>query len=79
MIGLALLAGVILGLRFRIGLVLTATAVVLASGLGIQIRDDSDAATALAGAALYAGVTQVVGFLVLVLKHAFHGRAGARA
>ena len=79
MIGLALLAGVILGLRFRIGLVLTATAVVLALGVGIQIRDDSDAATALAGAALYAGVTQVVAFLVLVLKHAFDGRAGARA
>lgn len=79
MIGLALLAGVILGLRFRIGLVLTATAVVLALSLGIQIREGSDAATALAVAALVAGVSQVVGFLVLVLKHAIVGRVGARA
>jgi hypothetical protein len=79
MIGLALLAGVILGLRFRIGLVLAATVVVLALSLGIQIRDDSDAATALAMAALCAGVTQVVAFLVLVLKHALVGRTGARA
>jgi hypothetical protein len=79
MIGLALLAGVILGLRFRIGLVLTATAIVLALGVGIQIRDDGDAATALAAAALYAIDTQVVAFLVLLLKHAFVGRAGASA
>ena len=35
------------------------------------MREDNDAATALAGAALYAGVTQVVAFLVLVLKHGF--------
>lgn len=79
MIGLALLAGGILGLRFRIGLVLTATAVVFVLDLGIQIREGSDAATALAAAALYASVTQVVAFLVLVLKHAFDARAGARA
>jgi hypothetical protein len=79
MIGLALLAGVILGLRFRIGLVLTATAIVLASGIGIRMQEDTDAGTALAMAALYAVVAQVVAFLVLIVKAAVHDRAGARA
>lgn len=78
-IGLALLAGVILGLRFRIGLVLAATAAVLALGLGIHIRDDSAAVTALSGAALAATLTQVVAFLVHILKDAAEGSAGARA
>jgi hypothetical protein len=79
MIGLALLAGVILGLRFRIGLVLTATAAVFALSAGIQIGDDGEAAAALAVAGLCAGVTQVAAFLVLILKHAFDPGAGARA
>ena len=79
MIGLALLAGVILGLRFRIGLVLTATAAVLALDLGIEIGEDREAATVLAGAALYASVIQVVALLVHVLKDSLKGRAGAFA
>ncbi len=79
MIGLALLSGVIVGLRFRVGRVLTATAVVLALGLGAQIRDDGDAAMVLAGGALYAGITQVVAFLVHILKDTFAGSPQARA
>ena len=79
MIGLALLAGVIVGLRFRIGLVLTATAVVVALGLGVQIREDGEAAMVLAGAVLYAGITQVVALLVHVLKDTFEGSNQARA
>ncbi len=79
MIGLALLAGMILGLRFRIGLVLTATVAVVALGVGLDLRDDSEALAALAGAALAASVTQVVALLVHILKDALEGRAVARA
>jgi hypothetical protein len=79
MIGLALLAGGVLGLRFRIGPVLTATAVVFALSLGIRIGEDGDAVAALAVAALCASITQVVAFLVQVLKHALLGCARARA
>jgi hypothetical protein len=79
MIGLALLAGAILGLRFRIGLVLAATAAVFALGLGVRLHVDGGAAMALAGAALGASLTQVVAFLVQVLKAVLVSGAGARA
>jgi hypothetical protein len=79
MIGLALLAGAILGLRFRIGLVLAATAAVFALGLGFGFHEDSGAATALAGAALGATLTQVSAFVVYILKAVLDSGAGARA
>jgi len=79
MIGLALLAGVILGLRFRIGLVLAVTAAVLLLGIGLQLRDVGATATALAEAALCATLTQVVALLVHILKDGFDGSAGIRA
>jgi hypothetical protein len=79
MIGLALLAGVILGFRFRIGLVLTATALVFLLTLGLQIGAGSGAAAALAIAALCASIAQVVAFLVHVVKYTLDGRAKARA
>jgi hypothetical protein len=79
MIGLALLVGVILGLRFRVGLVLTATAAVLALDLGIGIGEGSAAAAVLARAALHASIIQVVALLVHVFKDTFKGGVGALA
>ncbi len=76
---LALLAGVILGLRFHIGLVLTATAAVLALDLGLEIGGDPEAATLLADAALYATVVQVAALLVHVVKDSLKDGAGAFA
>lgn len=76
---LALLAGVTLGLRFRLGLVLMATAAVLALGVGLDLGADGEAGTALAGAALAAIITQVVALLVHVLKYVVESRAGAGA
>lgn len=79
MIALALLTGVILGFRFRIGLVLAATAAVLLLALGFQLRDAGDTVTAFAAAALCATLTQGVALLVHILKDGFDGGAGVRA
>lgn len=79
MIGLALVAGVILGFRFRIGLVLTATALVFLLSLGLQIGAGSGAAATLVIAALCASIAQVVAFLVHVLRYVVNGLAKARA
>ena len=65
---LALLAGLILGFRFRIGLVLVATVAVLALNLGVNIVEDDAPLLAFACAAFFAATTQTVALLVHALK-----------
>ena len=74
--GLALLAGVILGLRFRIGRVLLATVALLSLALGVRLDEGNAPLVAIVCAAVLAALMQTVALLVLFLKGAFvEGRA----
>jgi len=78
MILLALLTGVALGLRFRMGLVLAATTVIVALDFALRIGEDRRVASIVAAAALCAAITQGVGFLVHILKHGRDAGIGVR-
>jgi hypothetical protein len=79
MILLALVTGVALGLRFRIGLVLAATTAIVVLDFGLRIGEDREAASIVAAAALCASIVQGVGFLVHILKHGRDAGMGVRA
>ena len=78
MILLALLLGVALGLRFRIGLVLAATTAIVLLDFAVRMGEDREAVSIVVEAALCAIVTQGAGFLTNVLKHARNAGAGLR-
>jgi hypothetical protein len=77
MVVLALLMGVILGLRFRIGLVFTASVAVLVLVFGLGIGEGSTLSAAAGLAILCSALTQVTALVVHILKHCVHARAGA--
>jgi hypothetical protein len=79
MILFALATGLALGLRFRMGLVLAATTLIVALDFGLRIGEDREAASIVAEAALCGAITQGVGFLVHALRHGRDAGIGVRA